>query len=295
MTAGTARPGRGDLDGGPGIAGTASWGFAASTGLDFTRATIVDAHFEACRPTYRALLDRAGFRPGSHLLDVGCGSGAFLPWLAGLAGPDGRVTALDLAPENVELAVARTADAPCPVTVDQGDLLRLPYPDNAFDAAWSANTVQYLDDAALTTALAELRRVVRPGGPIVVKELDPTGIRLSPGDPFLFTTFFQQAARVPGYARQLVRARELHRWFRAGGLRDVRQEFLLSEHFGPLSEVELAYYGRASARIADQARRLSLPGAWEPLLDPAGPANPLRDASAYISEGNVLVRGTVPG
>jgi hypothetical protein len=92
-----------------------------------------------------------------------------------------------------------------------------------------------------------------------------------------------------------VRARELYRWFRAAGLRDVRQEFVLSEHFGPLSEVELSYYGRASARIAHQAGRLCPSRAWESLLDPADPANPLRDENAYISEGNVLVRGTVPG
>ncbi len=273
-------------------AGATSWGFAASTGLDFTRATIVDAHFEACRPTYRALLDRAEFRPGSHLLDAGCGSGAFLPWLSEIAGRHGRVTAVDLAAENVELTSARAADAACPVTVDQADLRRLPYPDNAFDAAWSANTVQYLDDEELTEALAELRRVVHPGGTIVVKELDPTGITLRPGDPFLFTDFFRRAAQVPGYARQLLRARELYRWFHAAGLTDVRQEAVLSEHFGPLSEVELSYYERASARIAEQARQLSVPGAWEPLLSPAGP---LRGRDVYISEGNVLVRGTVPG
>ncbi len=272
-----------------------SWGFAASTGLDFTRATIVDAHFDACRPTYRALLDRAGFRQGSHLLDAGCGSGAFLPWLAEIAGQDGRVSAIDLAQENARLAAARAEDAACPVTVEQGDLLHLPYPDNTFDAAWSANTVQYLDDDALTTALAELRRVVRPGGTILVKELDPTGITLRPGDPFLFADFFRQAARVPGYARQLVRARELYRWFRAAGLLDVRQETVLSEHFGPLSEVELSYYGPATAAIARQARALSVPGAWEALLDPADPAHPVRDGNAYVSEGNVLVRGTVPG
>ncbi|CAA9556724.1 MAG: hypothetical protein AVDCRST_MAG18-735 [uncultured Thermomicrobiales bacterium] len=51
-----------------------------------------------------------------------------------------------------------------------GRVLALPYPDASFDAVWFANTSQYLTDDELMTALAEFRRVVRPGGLVAVKE-----------------------------------------------------------------------------------------------------------------------------
>lgn len=267
----------------------ANWGFTSSTGLGFTAATIVDAHFEACRPTYLDLLDRAELRRGWHVLDAGCGSGSFLPMLAELVGRDGRVTGIDLAEENVALAAARTTV--CPLRTDLGDLRRLPYPDASFDAAWCANAVQYLDDEDLRRALAELRRVVRPGGVIAVKDLDASLVTVRPGDPFQFTDFFRRAGAVPGYARQLLRTRDLYRWLAEAGLVDVRQWTVLSEHYAPLTPVERAFYGPSCASVARQALALGVPGEWEPLLVPGDPRNPLNDPSGYICEGNVLAVG----
>jgi SAM-dependent methyltransferase len=270
----------------------ASWGHTSSTGLGFTEATIVDAHFEACRPTYLELLDRVGIRPGWHVLDAGCGSGSFLPRLGELVGPTGRVTGIDLAAENVALAAARPTV--CPLQTDQGDLLRLPYPDASFDAVWCANTVQYLDDDELSHALAELRRVVRTGGVIAVKDLDASLVTVRPGDPFLFADFFRQAGTTPGYARQLLRARDLGRWLTDAGLAAVRQCTVLSEHFAPLTPAEWAFYGPSCASVARQAIALGVPGEWEPLRTPTDPSNPLRDPNGYVSEGNVLAIGHVP-
>lgn len=270
----------------------ASWGFTSSTGLGFTDATIVDAHFAACRQTYLELLGRVGIRLGWKVLDAGCGSGSFLPRLAGLVGPAGRVTGIDLAEENVALAATRTTV--CPLQTDQGDLLRLPYPDASFDAVWCANTVQYLDDHELSRALAELRRVVRPGGVVAVKDLDASLVTVRPGDPFLFTDFFRQAGATPGYARQLLRARDLGWWLTDAGLTAVRQWTVLSEHFAPLTPAEWEFYGPSCATVARQAIALGVPGEWEPLLDPTDPRNPLRDPNGYVSEGNVLAIGHVP-
>ncbi|MFJ4623823.1 class I SAM-dependent methyltransferase [Streptomyces sp. NPDC088812] len=273
-----------------------SWGYTASTGLGFTHEDIVDAHFEACAGPYRATLDAAGIRAGWRVLDAGCGTGAFLPWLADAVGPEGRVFALDLAEENAERAAARmrTHDTPWEPDVRQGDILRLPYPDDSFDAVWCANTTQYLSDEKLSRALAEFRRVVRPGGTVAVKDLDAALIAVRPGDPFQFTDFFREAAGTPGYARQLLRTGELYRWLAEAGLTGVRQHTVLIEHFAPMSEAVLRFYTRACARVAGMAAAAGSDGAWRAFLDPDDPAHRLRDPRGYIREGNTVTVGSVP-
>lgn len=274
-----------------------AWGFTSSTGLGFTHHTIVDAHFDACRDAYLGLLGQAGIRPGAHVLDAGCGGGDFLPWLADLVGPEGRVSAVDLAEENAALATERLARwAPaCPVEVRRADLLRLPYPDDSFDAVWCANTAQYLSDAELALALREMRRVVRPGGTVAVKDLDAHLITARPTDPYLFTDFFRAAGRTPGYAAQLLRTRDLYRHLKAAGLTGVRQQTVLIEHFAPLTPQARAFYAPTCAQLAGQALELGLSGQWRRFVDPDAPDHPLDSPDGYISEGNVLAVGTVPG
>ncbi|NUT53606.1 MAG: methyltransferase domain-containing protein [Saccharothrix sp.] len=269
---------------------TTEWGFAASTGLAFTRVDIVDAHFDACRATYLDLLRRFGVRPGWHVLDAGTGGGRFLPYLASLVGADGALSAIDLAPENVELVRERWASLPVPVDVRQGDVTDLPYEDDTFDAAWCANTVQYLDDDQLRRALAELRRVVKPGGLVGVKDLDATTITARPGPPFLFPDFFRSAAVGSDYARNLLRTRDLYRFLRAAGLSGVRQHTVVSEHYAPFNEAERSFYGQSCARLAAQAGD---DPDWRVMRDPEDPAHPLNAPDGYFAEGAVLAVGTV--
>lgn len=276
----------------------AAWGFAPpSTGLDFTQHTIVSAHFEACKRAYAHLLSQVGIQPGWQVLDAGCGSGDHLPWLAELVGPEGAVSAIDLAEENVKVTTENLRDRPppCPIDIRQGDLLNLPYPDASFDAAWCANVVQYLDDDALAAALAELRRVVRPGGIIAIKDLDAHLVTARPGDPYLFADFFRAAGAAPGYARQLLRTRDLYRHMKRAALLDVRQQTILIEHYAPLTPQAHAFYGPSCATLAQQALRLGLSEQWRAFIDPDGPENPLNHPDGYITEGNVLAIGTVPG
>lgn len=268
------------------------WGYAGATGLEFTAAPIVDAHFAACAPAYEELAREAGFRPGWHVLDAGCGSGSFLPVLADLVGPAGAVTAIDLDPSNVDLALRRSL--PCSLSTELADVRRLPFPDGTFDAVWCANTTQYLDDAALALACAEFARVVRPGGIVALKDLDATLVSVHPGDPFLFTDYFRLSAPVHPYTRQLLRTRRLHHWLASAGLADVRQRTVLIEHFAPIPQVARNFYNRSCATFARQALELGAPGEWSVFLDPAAPSHPLNAPDAYLAEGNVLAVGAVP-
>lgn len=124
--------------------------------------------------TRPAILDLAGEVAGRRILDAGCGSG---PLFAALRDRGAIVTGFDRSAKMVELARRRLgADAALQVA-DVGK--PLPFPDGAFDDVIAALVLHYLED--WTAPLAELRRVLRPGGrlimavnhPIIFKMLNP--------------------------------------------------------------------------------------------------------------------------
>jgi arsenite methyltransferase len=83
---------------------------ATSTGHAMSSASWIDAHYVACQCEYEAMISSVGLKSGWHVLDAGCGSGGFLPIMAELIGPNGKISAIDVAPEHVD-AVRRRADA----------------------------------------------------------------------------------------------------------------------------------------------------------------------------------------
>lgn len=275
--------------------------FASSTGQALTSGDWLDTHFEAARPEYEAQLRAVGIQPGWRVLDAACGSGSFLPWLAELVGPSGRLSALDLAPDNIALVERRLAEwqLPCPVETRVGTVLDLPYADDTFDAVWFANTSQYLTDDELGEVLAEFRRVVRPGGLVAVKETDITMYRLYPAPAGLILRWFQ-AASVLDNVQWLtaLRAPALPSWLRRSGLRDVWQRTTLIERAAPLTPIARAQLPNFFHFIAQQAHELELPAAdrevWAQLADRAALDRLLDDPDCWFAEANILAVGTVP-
>ena len=127
----------------------------------------------------------AGIPPGSHVLDVGCGTAELSLLLARMVGPAGRVTGIDISPGMLAVGRRKVERSPFRdrIRLEQGDALRLPYPDGAFDAVASAFVLRNVAD--LDRALREMARVVRPGGRIAVMELSHPPASLVRG-PFLF-------------------------------------------------------------------------------------------------------------
>ena len=281
---------------------------ATSTGHAQSRADWLDLHFEDCRPEYEAMLRSVGLQPGWRVLDAGTGGGAYLPLLAELVGSGGRIAALDLAPENVAAVRERLAawHLPCPVAVEEGSLLALPYPDNSFDAAWCANVSQYLADDELATALAELRRVVRPGGLVAVKEFELAHWLFAPADPATHWRIMEALRRLQTAGAGMLRARQLRGWLGRAGLIETRQRTTLSERSAPLGPIarrhaaELfrfvaEYYLDAAAKDPEIARILDpdLPFLRDQ-LDPDGPAALVNQPDFYRCEGAVVAVGRVP-
>jgi ubiquinone/menaquinone biosynthesis C-methylase UbiE len=108
-------------------------------------------------------------RSGERILDVGSGPGFLVASLAAAVGPGGVVHGLDPSAPMNALAAELTADRPW-VHIDTGDALALPYPDATFDAAVSTQVYEYVPD--IPAALAELRRVLRPGGRALILDTD---------------------------------------------------------------------------------------------------------------------------
>ena len=111
----------------------------------------------------------AHLRAGMDLLDVGCGPASITADLAERVAP-GRVVALDAAAGALEAARAtlRERGLSEQVEVTSGDVMALPFEDTSFDVVHAHQVLQHLADPA--GALAEMRRVTRPGGIVAVRD-----------------------------------------------------------------------------------------------------------------------------
>ena len=107
--------------------------------------------------------------PGATALDVCCGTGDLALELRRRVGPQGRVVGLDFSAPMLELAERKSAAAGVAVEWMQGNALDLPFEDETFDAATVGFGVRNVAD--LERALAELRRVLRPGGRLAILEI----------------------------------------------------------------------------------------------------------------------------
>lgn len=112
---------------------------------------------------HRRLVELAAVEPGHRVLEVGCGTGN-LVLRAQRMHPGAELVGID--PDPLALARARRKAARSGWTVrfDQGKAGELPYPDESMDRVLSAFMFHHLDDAEKRRALAEVRRVLRPGG-----------------------------------------------------------------------------------------------------------------------------------
>lgn len=113
--------------------------------------------------------DRAELGPGASALDVCCGTGDLALELARRVGAEGKVVGCDFSEPMLELAREKAAGAGAEVAFEWADALALPYEDASFDAVTVGFGVRNLGD--LGRGLAEMARVLRPGGRLAVLEI----------------------------------------------------------------------------------------------------------------------------
>jgi ubiquinone/menaquinone biosynthesis C-methylase UbiE len=116
--------------------------------------------------------------PGERVLEVGPGTGYYTLTVAERLGPEGRLDVFDLQQEMLDHTMRRAGERGLAnITPTRGDATQLPYDDATCDAAYLVTVLGEIPDQA--AALAELRRVLKPGGRLVVGELF--------GDPHMVT------------------------------------------------------------------------------------------------------------
>jgi deazaflavin-dependent oxidoreductase (nitroreductase family) len=122
-------------------------------------------------------LDLLAPREGEAILEIGPGTGPLLVRIAAAVGPTGRVVGLDLSRGMLNQAAGRARRAGLAERVElrQGDARALPFGDAAFDGAIATFTLDLFDTPDIPVVLAEIRRVLRPGGRLVVASLSRSG------------------------------------------------------------------------------------------------------------------------
>jgi ubiquinone/menaquinone biosynthesis C-methylase UbiE len=173
--------------------------------------------------TWRTAENSAGYllgalRPGFDLLDVGCGPGTITADLARRVAP-GRVVGLDRVHEVLGKASVQAGAQGVAIELAAGDVYALPFPDASFDVVHAHQVLQHLIDPV--RALAEMRRVLRPGGLLAARDGDYASFAWAPRDPLLdrWLELYRAVARRNGAEPDA--GRFLKGWALAAGFRDV--------------------------------------------------------------------------
>ena len=173
----------------------------------------------AARPEVVELHDRATAlldpKPGENVLEVGCGLGADARELARAVAPGGKVTAVDVSEAMLNAARERHDDA-LDVTYERADVTALPYDDETFDVIRIERVLQHV--AEVEKACAEMARVLKPGGRVLVLDTDWASLVADVGDDALVDRVLSHGR---GRMFQPLAARRLRRLLSQAGLTDV--------------------------------------------------------------------------
>jgi SAM-dependent methyltransferase len=170
----------------------------------FMAARSFSSHGEFIRPY---------IKPGLTVLDCGCGPGAISVGLAEAVGPAGHVTGIDFGESQIQVAQARGNPN---LSFQVASVYALPFEDNAFDLVFSHALFEHLADPI--RGVAEIRRVLRPGGVAGLCSPDWGGFILSPTDDAVETAIARYRMLQEKNGGQTRAGRQLGSWLAAGGL-----------------------------------------------------------------------------
>ena len=120
----------------------------------------------------KVTVELAQIKLGDRVLDVGCGTGDLTMAAKALAGPGGEVFGTDASPEMIDLARRKAARAGVDVTFQIDLIENITFPDNQFDVVLSSLMMHHLPDDLKREGLAEIYRVLKPGGRLLIVDME---------------------------------------------------------------------------------------------------------------------------
>jgi ubiquinone/menaquinone biosynthesis C-methylase UbiE len=112
----------------------------------------------------------ARLQPGDQVLDVGCGTGTLAIEVQRRVGSSGRVVGIDPGTEQIARARAKAAQRHVPIAFQIGVIEQLAFPDQTFDVVLSTLMMHHLPASLKAQGLAEIVRVLKPGGRVVIAD-----------------------------------------------------------------------------------------------------------------------------
>jgi ubiquinone/menaquinone biosynthesis C-methylase UbiE len=116
----------------------------------------------------RRIIEAAGLSAGQRVLDVGCGTGTLAIEAARTVGSSGRVEGIDPSSEMIARAKSKAPTNLSNPRFQEAGIESLPFPDNSFDSVLSSLMFHHLDSELQKTGLAEILRVLVPGGRLTI-------------------------------------------------------------------------------------------------------------------------------
>ena len=193
-----------------------------------------------------AYLDLLGVTAGERVLDVGCGSGVVTRDVARRVGPAGHTVGVDQSPQFLVVAreLAEAAGLGGRVEFCEGSAQSLPFPDGAFDVVVAVTALSHTPGGE--SAIAEMARVVCPGGRMGVFDLDTDMTSVTHPDRALTRRIVAAASDATAVDGWL--ARRMPLLFARAGLEEVRVR-----GFFPLETDPRGFYAGMMERAADTA------------------------------------------
>jgi ubiquinone/menaquinone biosynthesis C-methylase UbiE len=233
------------------------------------------AYHQAFAPELRSMIATLPILAGQSVLDMACGDGVYSPWLAERVGPNGRVVAVDLESNYLEIARAEAEKSALSQRIEfiVAPIDALPFDDGTFDLVWCAQSLYSLPEPV--AALKHMQRVTKPGGVVAVLEGDtvhhlilpwPIEVELS-----VRAAELEALANQSDWPRKFYVGRCLRRVFREAGLTEIEANTFATDRHAPLGPDERIYfeeYVKGLTHRVDRYFQGSIRKEYDRLTDP---------------------------